>query len=714
VTVAKTAISEAKDILTFEVPGATSATIAGSGIGVYVPSGTDLQALTPTFTLPPYATAAPASGTPRDFNNPRNYTVTAQDGSTRTYTVTVVKSDKPNAFNWAGAGDGNLGDATKWSNTTGAAAAPGPGGQPDCILNFTKTGNCAVVNDLQENFQLNQLNLGVGQGNSFKLDGKGLAFTHNRVAGLLPGIRVNAIFERTSISAPLTLGADMSVRTGDGCEMEWKGLISGPGALILDPLSPQPDAGNYGFRPSVLQISNRNNTYSGGTIINGGRLMVYAANQGLGTGPVTLGEHGQLRLDSVEATSPLTSYGGLIEGGPSWDAPITLNGNTRISGNFNFNQKNGGMSGPGGLTLVGGRGPWGWENNGTVSLHGTNTYTGPTSILRGTLQFRKAASLYNASPAQWTPANISVATSATLTLNVGGRDEFTGGQIGTLLTNLTTGINHNGLMIGSFFCMDTANATDKITIPSKIADSNGNGGGWFFFRKVGGGTVELTGANTYTGQTLFEGGTLIVSSLNSVAKGKATSSLGAPTTPETGLIGFGGDCTLAYTGTGEATDRSMDLAGQKQTVTFDQSGTGLLRFTSPLDISGYGHAKSLVLKGSTAGMGEFAGNIGNPHDRKKEATLALTKTGTGTWTLSGTNSYTGPTKVIAGTLVLTNDRGLGDKTEVDIAEGATLALNFEGEMCVSKLSLDGKLQPAGTYSAASSPKYIKGQGVLRN
>jgi autotransporter-associated beta strand protein len=498
----------------------------------------------------------------------------------------------------------------------------------------------------------------------------------------------------------------------DGCEMEWKGLISGPGALILDPIAPQPDAGNYGFRPCVLQISNRNNTYSGGTIINGGRLMVYAANQGLGTGPVTLGEHGSLRLDDVEATSPLASYGGLIEGGPSWDAPITLNGNTRISGNFRFNQKNGGMGGPGGLTLIGGRGPWGWENTGTVSLYGTNTYTGPISVLRGTLQFKKAASLYNANPAQWTPANISVATAATLVLSVGGKDEFTGEQVGTLLTNLTTGINNNGLMFGSFFCMDTANATDKITISSNIADSKGSGGGWFFFKKVGGGTVELTGANTYTGQTFFEGGTLIVSSLNSVAKGKASSSLGAPTTPETGLIGFGGDCTLTYTGAGEVADRIMDLAGEKQTVTFDQSGTGLLQFTSSLDISGYGHAKTLVLKGSTAGKGEFAGNIRNPYDRKKEATLALTKTGTGTWILSGSNSYTGPTTVAQGTLAVASAESLGPKTEVTIASGATLDLNFNGRMKVRGLSLGGKVQPPGAYSAASYPKFIGGTGIL--
>ena len=124
------------------------------------------------------------------------------------------------------------------------------GGQPDYVLNFTKPGNCTVVNDLRDSFQLNQLNLGVGQGNSFKLEGKGLAFTLNRAAGLLPGIRVNAIFERTVIATPLTLGADLTVRMRDGCEMEWKGLISGPGALILDPSPPSPTPGITGSAPA--------------------------------------------------------------------------------------------------------------------------------------------------------------------------------------------------------------------------------------------------------------------------------------------------------------------------------------------------------------------------------------------------------------------------------------------------------------------------------
>ena len=197
----------------------------------------------------------------------------------------------------------------------------------------------------------------------------------------------------------------------------------------------------------------------------------------------------QLRLDSVEATNPLASHGGLIEGGPSWDAPITLNGNTRISGNFRFNQKNGGMGGPGGLTLIGGRGPWGWENTGTVSLYGTNTYTGPTSVLRGTLQVKKAASLYHADPAQWTAAKISVYPAATLVISAGGPGEFSGDQVGALLTNLTAAVHENGLMARCVFCLDTANATGVVTVSADITDAKGPGGGAFVLKKCGAGAL---------------------------------------------------------------------------------------------------------------------------------------------------------------------------------------------------------------------------------
>jgi hypothetical protein len=58
-------------------------------IAVTVPFGTDVANLTPT-TVHTGASIEPASGTPQDFTNPVVYTVTAEDGTTAQYTVTVT------------------------------------------------------------------------------------------------------------------------------------------------------------------------------------------------------------------------------------------------------------------------------------------------------------------------------------------------------------------------------------------------------------------------------------------------------------------------------------------------------------------------------------------------------------------------------------------------------------------------------------------------
>ena len=143
-------------------------------------------------------------------------------------------------------------------------------------------------------------------------------------------------------------------------------------------------------------------------------------------------------------------------------------------------------------------------------------------------------------------------------------------------------------------------------------------------------------------------------------------------------------------------------------MTFDQSGSGLLKFTSPLLLSGYGASKTIILKGDTAGSGEIAGNIVDPHDRAGKATTAITKLGSGAWTLSGSNSYTGPTTVAKGTLSLASAGSLGDKTDVHVSDGATLALTFPGEMRIGRLYFGGKLQPAGTYSAGQRSQIHQG------
>ncbi len=60
-----------------------------------MPFNTDITALAPTITLPPGASVSPASGEKKDFTNPVTYTVTAEDGTKQTYTVTVTKGPAP-------------------------------------------------------------------------------------------------------------------------------------------------------------------------------------------------------------------------------------------------------------------------------------------------------------------------------------------------------------------------------------------------------------------------------------------------------------------------------------------------------------------------------------------------------------------------------------------------------------------------------------------
>ena len=221
--------------------------------------------------------------------------------------------------------------------------------------------------------------------------------------------------------------------------------------------------------------------------------------------------------------------------------------------------------------------------------------------------------------------------------------------------------------------------------------------------KSGSGSLTLTGINTYTGNTLINGGTLSVGN---------ASALG------TGTVLFGGG-TLQY-GAGITTDFSsrfsQSIPGQKYSIdtngnnvtfastilsnlgTFTKSGSGTLTLTGAaiyngdttinggiLQIDGNGSLRSRSLSARIyAGAITIASGAAFQYSSTPDqeltgvisgAGILIKDTGAGTLTLSGANTYTGPTMVSAGRLTAGSTSAFGSNSAVILSAGATLDLN---------------------------------------
>lgn len=257
------------------------------------------------------------------------------------------------------------------------------------------------------------------------------------------------------------------------------------------------------------------NTYSGGTTLSAGTLVI-GNDSALGTGTLTI-EDGTI----LNQTSGLKTLANdvVINGdftrnvgvGDSLDlnGNISLGSGTRqITNNGWTLRLDGAISGSGGLTLAG-------PNLFIMGGSTTNTYTGLTTVNGSNgLSLSKSAGttaiagdlLVSAGSSVSQQASNQIADTSAVTVNgdftLENASETIGSLSGSGTFNNLIGTNTLGVGAGNF----SGNITEDIPASLKLVKSTA-------------GTLTLSGANTYSGGTEINGGTLLINSASGSGTG---------------------------------------------------------------------------------------------------------------------------------------------------------------------------------------------------
>lgn len=286
-------------------------------------------------------------------------------------------------------------------------------------------------------------------------------------------------------------------------------------------------------------------TYSGATTVQGGTLATSGVNRLPTSGTVTIAPTAALVLGGAQTVASISGSGA-----------IQLGVHTLTTGSASSTFA-GRISGNGGLTKVGA---------GTLTLSGSNSFTGDTLVNGGTLVLDSTTAL---DPF----AIVTTAAGATLQIN----------------QNIRVGYyENNGTLTGSGTLSSAFTLTNSGTLGSVIADNGGVSG----VLKRTGGTSTLTAANTYTGPTRVQAGTLRLAGPGSLA---AASSL----VVEPGAVFDTAGASQPFaTATNNGT---LALGGGTVSVTGLLSGTGT--------IDGNVAVTGLHSPGNSPGVQTITGNL---------------------------------------------------------------------------------------------------------
>jgi fibronectin-binding autotransporter adhesin len=383
------------------------------------------------------------------------------------------------------------------------------------------------------------------------------------------------------------------------------------------------------------------NTYTGGTTVTGGTLLLTAGNDGNGTirgtltidqgGTVICGQHDVFGYNSAAVSlTTLNINGGLLDKAANTNVNETLTGVT-------VNMTGGTWAGTGGRfdMFYNGYG----DPNDSVNVLASSR----TAFITAELNFRSLSPLFTVASGT-TPSGIDLLVSGQLIGTYGLTKDGPG--VMALANSSTyaggTTINAGTLQLGTGAAgMDgsiasTSGVTDNAALVYNLAGTqtasypiSGNGN----VTMTGSGMLVLAGNNSYSGETLVSGGTLQLQPGNANALG---------------------------TGALAANRGTLDLEGNSVTVTSFSGAAGVVT-----DYGTGGGTTTLTV--SQSNTTTFRGTIADGPSNL----LSLALTGPGKLILTGTNTFSGGTTVTDGTLILASPTALAGGSSLTVGQGAT-------------------------------------------
>jgi outer membrane autotransporter protein len=363
-------------------------------------------------------------------------------------------------------------------------------------------------------------------------------------------------------------------------------------------------------------------TLTGGITNNSASLQTV----GFGTTGITLGA-GQT------FNSGVLPLGGLTVG-----SAVNLNGNTLAVDGTNNTTISGAISGTGVLNKMG---------TGTLLLSGTNTFNGPTNVTMGILQLQNGAAIADTSAVNVTaPGSLVLLNSET---------------IGSLAGSGNTNLNANTLTTGG-------DGT------STVYSGNLSGVGGSVV-KNGAGTFTRSGANTYTGTTTVNTGTLNVLGTH-VGGGNYTIAPGAKLSG-TGVITEALGASINVNGAIIVGDTTLVIP-VASTFTLGTSGAGAI----------------VMGAGSTLAVDLFTGaGLGNN---------TAVPGASDTFNLNGNlNSVAGGTLVIGNPTAMKGFTGGDSWKVVNLAPGSTITGNLGRTGNLDTTALNLRATQVGNFSQTS-------------